>query len=418
MAARKVRAEKAVLSRQDIASRRRALEAKKSETAVGGWRPFGGLAVLAFSVLALVALSTDSVGSKPGNAAGPVGHALAALLAGWLGVCAAAIPVAGFYASGALLVGARGRRRWTQVASVAVLLLCVAVLAELIAGRPRTLHPPGGAVGVWLAAGLTDWFSVVGTLIIVAAVGCAALLVATRFALLRWLTSAGHGLGALGARAQQLFAALVSAKQHALEARRRTRAEAKLEEAAFLAQLEADDEELADAEREAGKPRAVAEEAMRLHRTAEAEQLRMAPAAPRPSDPAWATSLGAGVSAPAEEAAGRRRRRADAVSPGEAPSAAEPLPEEAPPLAPARTPLIVEPKAPPCRRPGRTRNNSSSSADGRASRCRRSMCSPATARNAPPSTRRYSSAPPRSSAPSWPTSASTVRWWRFALGRW
>jgi DNA segregation ATPase FtsK/SpoIIIE, S-DNA-T family len=347
MAARKVRAEKAVLSRQDIASRRRALEAKKGEATVGGWRPFGGLALLALSVLALVALSTESVGPKVANAAGPVGHALAALLSGWLGVCAAAIPVAGFYASGALLVGARGRRRWAQAASVAVLLLCVAVLAELFAGSPRALHPPGGAIGVWLAAGLTDWFSVVGTLIVVAAVGCAALLVATRFALLRWLTSAGRSLGALGAHAQRLFAALVSAKQRALEARRLTRAEAKLEEAAFLAQLEADDEELADAEREAGEAEAVADEAMRLHRAAEADQLRAPPSAPRPTDPAWAASLASGVGVPTEETPGRRRRRADAVSPAEAASAPEPVLEEAPPLAPTRTPLIVEPKAPP-----------------------------------------------------------------------
>jgi DNA segregation ATPase FtsK/SpoIIIE, S-DNA-T family len=345
MAARKVRAEKAVLSRQDIASRRRALEAKKGEATVGGWRPFMGLALLALSVLALVALSTESVGPKVANAAGPVGHALAALLSGWLGVCAAAIPVAGFYASGVLLVGARGRRRWAQVASVAVLLLCVAVLAELIAGNPRALHPPGGAIGVWLAAGLTDWFSVVGTLIVIAAVGCAALLVATRFALLRWLTAGGHSLKALGAQAQRLLAALVSAKQRALEARRLTRAEAKLEEAAFLAQLEADDEELADAEREAGEAEAVADEAMRLHRAAEAEQLRAPPSAPRGTDPAWAASLASGVSAPTDETPARRRRRADAVSPAEASSA--PQFEEPPPLAPTRTPLIVEPKAPP-----------------------------------------------------------------------
>jgi DNA segregation ATPase FtsK/SpoIIIE, S-DNA-T family len=347
MAARKVRAEKAVLSRQDIASRRRALEAKKGETAVGGWRPFGGLALLAFSVLALVALSTDSAGPKVTNSAGPVGHALAALLAGWLGVCAAAIPLAGFYASGALLVGTRGRRRWAQVASAAVLLLCVAVLAELIAGSPRTAHPPGGAVGAFLAEGLTEWFSVVGTVIVVAAVGCAALLVATRFALLRWLTSAGKSLASLGAVGKEAFAALVAAKQRALEARSRARAEAKLEEAAFLAQLEADDEELADAEREAGEAEAVAEEAMRLHRAAEAEQLRTAPAEARPADPAWAASLASGITVPQEETAARRRRRADAT-PAEKQDVPAASVEEAPvALAPARTPLIVEPKAPP-----------------------------------------------------------------------
>ena len=102
MAARKVRAEKAVLSRQDIASRRRALEAKKGETARGSWRPFAGLALIALSVLSLVALFTDGPAPRASNAAGPVGHALAALLAGWLGVCAVALPLAGLYAAGYL----------------------------------------------------------------------------------------------------------------------------------------------------------------------------------------------------------------------------------------------------------------------------------------------------------------------------
>jgi S-DNA-T family DNA segregation ATPase FtsK/SpoIIIE len=348
MPARKVRAEKAVLSRQDISSRRRALEAKKSEATAGGWRPFGGLALLAVSVLSLVALASDGVGPHASNAAGPVGHALAALLSGWLGVCAAAIPIAGFYAAGALLVGKHSRRRWTQVASAVVLLLCVAVLAELIAGTPRTIHPPGGAVGAFLAQWLTEWFSVVGTAIVIAAVSCGALLVATRFALLHWLSAVGRGLRALGAQGQTLVAALVAAKTRALEARRVARAEAKLEEAAFLAQLEADDEELADAEREAGEAEAVAEEAMRLHRAAEAEQLRAPPAAPRPTDPAWAASLASGVTVPADESPTRKRRRADSATAEEPAAVPAALAAEEPPLpVPARTPLIVEPKAPP-----------------------------------------------------------------------
>ncbi len=346
-AARKARAEKAVLSRQDIASRRRALEAKKGEAKGGGWRPFAGLAVLAISVLALVALFSDSIGPRPSNAAGPVGHALAALLSGWLGVCAAAIPLAGLYAAGALAVGSRARRRWPQLAAVAVLLLCVAVLAELIAGSPHAAHPPGGALGMLLAETLTDWFSVVGTLIVVAAVGTSALLVVTRFALLRWLAAAGRALKGLGQRGRDVVAALLAAKRRALEGRARSRAEAKLEEAAFLAQLEADDEELADAEREAGEAEAVAEEAMRLHRDAEAAQLR-APAAATPvADPAWAGSLAAGVSAVPEETSPRRRRRVDTEGPEEAASQSEVASAEAVPPPPARTPLIVEPKAPP-----------------------------------------------------------------------
>jgi DNA segregation ATPase FtsK/SpoIIIE, S-DNA-T family len=342
MAGRKVRAEKAVLSRQDIASRRRALETKKGEATGGGWRPFAGLAVFALSVLALVALFTDGSGLHGPNAAGPVGHALAALLAGWLGVCAGALPLAGLYASGALLVGARSRRRWPQIASAAVLLACVAVFAELIAGTPNALHPPGGALGAWLCEELTGWFSVVGTIIVVTAIGCGALLVATRFALLRWLTNAGRGVVSLGGHARQAFASVVAAQKRALQARSQARAQAKLEEAAFLAQLEADDEELADAEREAGEAEAVAEEAMRLHRDAEAEKLRSTPAVNSAGDPAWTASFTSGTGeGAAEEPTGRRRRSGDSAE-------ASPLPA-GPVVAetPARTPLIVEPKAPP-----------------------------------------------------------------------
>ncbi len=346
-AARKARAEKAVLSRQDIASRRRALETKKGQAEGQGWRPFAALGLLALSVLALVALFTEGTLAHPANAAGPVGHTLAALLSGWLGVCAASVPLAGLYAAGALGVGTRSRRRWPQLASAVALLLCVAVLAELIAGGPHTPRPPGGAVGAFLAETLTGWFSVVGTLIVVAAVGASALLVATRFALLRWLAAAGRGLAGLAGQGRAAVVALLAAKTRAVEARSRARAEAKLEEAAFLAQLEADDEELADAEREAGEAEAVAEEAMRLHRAAEAAQLRSPPDALPATDPAWAASLASGVSVPADEATGRRRRRADGASPAEQPTGPAAPGEEAPVLAPARTPLIVEPKAPP-----------------------------------------------------------------------
>jgi len=352
MAARKVRAEKAVLSRQDIASRRRALEAKKGEAQGGSWRPFAALALVALSVLSLVALFSDVSGPHASNAAGPVGHALAALLGGWLGLCAAALPLAGLYAAGALVVGARGRRRWPQILAASVLLACASVLAELVAGFPRSAHPPGGALGAWLTEELIGWFSVAGTVIVVAAVSAGALLVATRFALLRWLQAAGRGLSALGGRAQAALADLLVAQKRALETRAQARAQAKLEEAAFLAQLEADDEELADAEREVAEAEAVAEEAMRLHRDAEADQLRAAPSEPpAKGEPAWAASLAQGdVPLPAEEGAGRRRRRSDEESKeaAPAPEAAAPAPETGgPPLPPARTPLIVEPKAPP-----------------------------------------------------------------------
>ncbi len=313
MAARRARPEKKVLSRQEVASRQKALAVRRVEGGGVGPRALLGVALLALSSLALVALLTDPGPNAPRtahNAAGPVGHALAALLGGFLGITAPAIPLAGVYVSGVLLVGKRERRRWPQVLAGVVLLVAVSVLVQLGLGTPA-VHgraAPGGALGVAVSAWLVELFEVLGTVIVVSAVAFAAMLVATNFALLRGVVALGHLLGELGGKARVWLAAFWEAQRKALAARAEARAAAKLEEAAFLAQLEADEEEVADAEREMAEADAMAEEAMRLAKEAEEKKesragKKKAPEPPPPAppllasspapngDPAWAATL-------------------------------------------------------------------------------------------------------------------------------
>src|SRR5215475_6825802 len=257
MAARRPRPEKKILSKQEVASRKKALAVKRVEGTGVGHRALLGVALLALSSLALVALLTDPGPAAPRaahNGAGPVGHALAALLGGLLGMAAPAIPLAGVYLSGVLLVGRREKRRWPQVLAAVVLLVATCVLVQLGLGTPglHPRNPPGGALGVEVSIRLVELFDVLGTVIVVSAVAFAAMLVATNFALLRGVAALGHVLGELGGKA---------------------RAGAKLEEAAFLAQLEADEEELSQAEAEAIEAEAVAEEALRLARESESKAL-------------------------------------------------------------------------------------------------------------------------------------------------
>jgi DNA segregation ATPase FtsK/SpoIIIE, S-DNA-T family len=375
MAAKRARPEKKVLTRQEITSRKKALSTRRTEGGGAGRRALLGVALLALSSLALVALLTD-----PGpmalrgahNGAGPVGHALAALLGGALGVCAAAIPLAGVYTAGVLLVGGRGKRRWPQILSGVVLLAatCVGVQLALGSGVPHPRLPPGGALGLGLSAWLVDLFNVWGTAILVGAVAFAALLVATQFALLRGLVALGHLLAALGSRLRALGNAAWAAQRKLWAARVEARAAARLEEAAFLAQLEADEEELTVAEVDAREAEAVAEEAMRLSRESESRALEETGA-----DPAWTRELSRGAVQPVPPDGSRRRRRGDAAPEASLPTVAAPLaagaaaapsalavvPAGAPVLPAAlssiepRTPLIVEPKAPP--RPSRTKEN-------------------------------------------------------------
>ncbi|HEY1417695.1 MAG TPA: DNA translocase FtsK 4TM domain-containing protein, partial [Myxococcaceae bacterium] len=252
MAARRARPEKKILSKQEVSSRKKALAVRRVEGTGVGHRALVGVAILALSSLALVALLTEPGPFAPRtahNGAGPVGHGLAALLGGLLGIAAPAIPLAGVYVSGVLLVGRREKRRLLQFIAAGVLLVAGCVLLQLGLGMPgaHARNPPGGALGVAVSVWLVDLFEVLGTVIVVSAVAFAAMLVATQFALLRAVAALGHLVGELGVKAKAALLALWAAQKKALAARVESRAASKLEEAAFLAQLEADEEELSQA---------------------------------------------------------------------------------------------------------------------------------------------------------------------------
>src|SRR4051812_32372755 len=103
MAASRTR-EKSVLSRQDIASKRKALAQQKLKGAPSGQRAILGVGVSTLSLLALLSVATfdahDRIGPGFHNAIGPVGHAIAEALRGLFGLCAWVLPIAGLYTAG------------------------------------------------------------------------------------------------------------------------------------------------------------------------------------------------------------------------------------------------------------------------------------------------------------------------------
>ncbi|WP_224365846.1 FtsK/SpoIIIE family DNA translocase [Hyalangium versicolor] len=286
MTARKARAEKTVLSRQDIAARRKALAEKKMQTGGSGRKALVGVFVLAASLISLLSVATfdarDRVGPGFRNSVGPMGHLIAESLRGLIGVCAYLVPIGGLYAAMIIFVGNRERRRLPQMLALGLLTLSAAVLAQLIfGGDPGWAHPPGGSVGAGLANVLQGLFSTVGTVILVTAVSVAALIVGTQYTFLKLCALAWAGLSVLGRQLQESGAAFMEAQKEAYRQRQERLAQEKEEEAAFLAQLEADEEELEEAERdaaeaEAAEAEAMAEEAVRLAREQEKEQLQAA----------------------------------------------------------------------------------------------------------------------------------------------
>ncbi|HLT29206.1 MAG TPA: DNA translocase FtsK 4TM domain-containing protein [Myxococcaceae bacterium] len=417
MAPRKSRAEKTVLSRQDIAQKRRALQKKrrtgaptKAARGGGGRRALFITFLLAVSVLMLLSVATfdpqDRVGPGFENAVGPVGHLIAETLRGLLGICAYVLPLAGLYTVYILIAGDRDRRRGAQFLSLCLLVVSGSVLAQLtFQGAPGWAHDPGGMLGRDLGGLLSGLFSTVGTVVLVSALAIAALIVGTEYAFLRLCGVAWSWVQLMRVRVEASLNTFIDRQQAAWERRRERREQERLEEAAFLSQLEADEEELDDAERELLEAEAAAEEAAREARLIE-ERERLAaqrasereeeeapasrrrllsrkesrkprvalppgreivdaaevvdePHEDRNGEPAWVSSLealgGRGSEEQPEEVSSTRSRRAPAVvapvtpEPTEAPVAPSraAASEPAPAAANARTPLIVAPKGPP-----------------------------------------------------------------------
>jgi len=361
MTPKRMRPQKAVLSRQEIAIRKRVLSDQKLQTHGTARRAIAGIFTLAISLLILLALATfeprDGSRGRYHNAIGPTGHFLASHIHELLGICAYLLPLCGIYASLVLLIGSRTKRRWPQVAAGAIVALSTAVLAQLaLVGLPGWGEAPAGRIGKGLADILGSLFSTIGTVILVGAVCVAALIIGTELGFLRACALAWR----LSRRVAVWFASLGTRlwrhQKTSFQKRREAAAQAKLENAAFVAQLEADEEELAQAERDALEAEEVAEAAVRLAK--EGEQARAtnlsAPEASR--EPAWVATLSAQDLAEKSVARPPERKQPQIVTPPAPASLAAVFdePPDAPILKPlaspagaARTPLIVEPKPPP-----------------------------------------------------------------------
>src|SRR5713226_7793003 len=392
MAPKKTRSQKALLSRQEIAVRKRVISDQKLQSDGNARRVIVGIFTLAFSLLILLALATfesrDGIRGRYHNAIGPAGHFMASQVHQFLGICAYLLPLCGIYASLVLLIGSRAKRRWPQQAAGGLLALSTAVLAQLaLADRPGWGDAPGGWIGASLADLLSGLFSTVGTVILLIAVSMVAMIIGTQLGFLRICALTWRASLKAGAWIGTFSLGLWRSQLASLQKRRELSAQAKLEDAAFIAQLEADEDELAQAEQDALEAEEMAETAVRLAKEAQAAKLPTLPenAAPMPGpaipsgEPAWAASLSArdfGEPPRARAESDRRRQERKlpqivtppgpaappenlpqtpiaetddstflkAPSPATAPTAA-PAPSAAPAV--ARTPLIIEPKPPP-----------------------------------------------------------------------
>ncbi len=267
--------EKSLLSRQEIASRRRALSSKKLAAPGVGRRAIWGVVLLAVSALAFFSIATfdahDRIGPGFHNAIGPVGHALAEALRGLLGVCAFALPLAGFYAAALVITGEKDKQRWPQFVAFALLLLSTSVLAQLALREDASwAHAPGGLVGRELSGILTALFSTVGTVVLVSAVAAVAFIVGTELQFLRLCGFVWEKAVELGGWLSRWTETFVARQKEQLEARMSAREKERVEEAAFLAQLEAEEAHLDGLEAAAFEADYIAEEAARAQREKDA----------------------------------------------------------------------------------------------------------------------------------------------------
>jgi S-DNA-T family DNA segregation ATPase FtsK/SpoIIIE len=274
----KRKGEKSLLSKQDIATRRKALTQKKMQHSGTGRRAIAGVFILAVSVMSFLAVATfdakDRIGPGFKNAVGPVGHAIAEGLRGLLGICAFVLPIVGIYAAGILFVGDRDKRRWPQATALGLLLVAGAILSQLMFKEDATwAHAPGGLIGRELGGIMTALFSTVGTVVLVSAIAAVAFIVGTQFAFLRFCGWAWEK-ALVGFEHAKAWGAAFLEKQKAAYAERQLAAEkAKEEEAAFLAQLEEEEAELAELEATAQEAEEAADEALRLQQEKENSKL-------------------------------------------------------------------------------------------------------------------------------------------------
>ena len=253
-------AKSSVLSKQQIKARRKALKKKQ---AAGPAHPshlrraLAGVALAATSLLVLLSVASFDVADRIGpdfhNWIGPMGHAIAEIFRGALGLCAPILPVAGLYAALILLVGNPHKSRLAQWLSLALATVALSVLAQLIATDDGSwTHAPGGWLGRELGALLTAFFSTAGTVVLMGALASIALIVGTQYVFLRFCAFVARTLQQLFSRLLPVAVAFFHKQWQNFrdyrEARRETKRLEKEEEEAFFAELEAEEALLREAE--------------------------------------------------------------------------------------------------------------------------------------------------------------------------
>ena len=156
-------------------------------------KPVAGILLAGAALLAILALSSYRPRGLAGNWAGPVGYGFAGALLEAIGVGGYAIAIFLLAIACALVVG-RPRLSFARAGSWLTFSLCTMGLLDLIAHARLQGHPAGGAVGTMLAGAARAALSVPGAIVLLCAVGGAALVVATDL----WALHAARGAAKLG----------------------------------------------------------------------------------------------------------------------------------------------------------------------------------------------------------------------------
>ena len=304
-------------------------------------KPVAGILLGGFAMLLLLGLSSYEPRSASANWAGPVGQGLASSLLEVAGAGGYAIALFLVVVACALLFG-RPKLSFARAASWLLFSLCTMALVDLLVRFRLQGHAPGGAIGAVTAGAAKHALSVPGAAVLLFALACAALTVATDL----WALHAAKGAARLGVAGGALaFRGAAAAISRAREA--------------AAAGADEEEEELIESEEDArivtpkkSKP-ALKAEALALAAVdvpAEDPREPVPPiAAPAAAAPAVAPSF-------APKKKGKRAAEAAAVPavPDTDPNPAAPVPfdleEPAKPVKPAAaaaSPEIVEPRPPP-----------------------------------------------------------------------
>src|SRR5439155_13985860 len=166
--------------------------AKKSEKPDGAaWqRPVAGILLSAVAVIAFLGLSSYGPRAQA-NWAGPVGHQVAGALLESIGAGAYAAALFLFVVAATLIAG-KPRFTFSRGASWLLLSLSVVALLDLSVHARVHGHSAGGVLGATIAGAARAALSTWGAAVVIAAVGAAALVVATDLWALRAALAAGR----------------------------------------------------------------------------------------------------------------------------------------------------------------------------------------------------------------------------------